>query len=357
MAPIYIDELYLAAHRGTEMETAVFVAILGANLLLLQDFGSFATAASPGFRTAVTARGLNYVCQVLTPILKEKLSSLTIPDIEGNAETPIGSVRYELKNIQLSNLALPTSSLTSTSQGLVIQASDISFYIHGDWQYRGNDWPHIEDHGTCEIKIYEVFLEVHIGVATDSSGHAVVSTNYCDLHIGKLDIQFDGGASWLYNLFSSDISDELKGSIEEQICKTASLEIDTEGNKALASMPVNITISSVAEVDFAMIQDPIITTGHIETNHKGEFFRTDHPVEAPFTPPSLPAVTENTSMLYMWLTDYMANTAGFVYLAAGKLSYVVTPNMVPPSLPIQLNTSYFKDIIPQVNHSLYTSPL
>ena len=60
MAPIYIDELYLAAHRGTEMETAVFVAILGANLLLLQDFGSFATAASPGFRTAVTARGLNY---------------------------------------------------------------------------------------------------------------------------------------------------------------------------------------------------------------------------------------------------------------------------------------------------------
>jgi lipopolysaccharide-binding protein len=205
---------------------------------------------------------------VLTPILKEKLSSLTIPDIEGSAETPIGSVRYELKNIHLSNLALPTSSLTSTSQGLVIQASDISFYIHGDWQYRGNDWPHIEDHGTCEIKIYEVFLEIHIAVATDSSGHAVVSTNYCDLHIGKLDIEFNGGASWLYNLFSSDISDELKSSIEEQICKTAALEIDTEGNKALASMPVNITISSVAEVDFAMIQDPIITTGHIETNHK-----------------------------------------------------------------------------------------
>ena len=65
--------------------------------------------------------------------------------------------------------------------------------------------------------MFVTFLQVHIGVATDSSGHAVVSTNYCDLHIGKLDIQFDGGASWLYNLFSSDISDELKGSIEEQV--------------------------------------------------------------------------------------------------------------------------------------------
>ena len=81
---------------------------------------------------------------------------------------------------------------------------------------------------------------------------------------------------------------------------------------------------------------------------QGEFFSTDHPVEAPYIPPPLPAVSENTSMLYMWLTDYMANTAGFVYLTAGKLNYVVTPDMVPPSLPIQLNTSYFKDIIPQV---------
>ena len=71
-------------------------------------------------------------------------------------------------------------------------------------------------------------------------------------------------------------------------------------------------------------------------------------MEAPFTPPYLPAISENTSMVYMWLTDYMANTAGFVYQTAGKLHYIITPSMVPPSLPLQLNTSYFKDIIPQV---------
>ena len=71
-------------------------------------------------------------------------------------------------------------------------------------------------------------------------------------------------------------------------------------------------------------------------------------MNAPYTPPTLPPVTDNTSMLYLWLTDYMANTAGFVYQTAGALHYIITPSMVPPSLPVQLNTSYFKAIVPQV---------
>lgn len=50
----------------------------------------------------------------------------------------------------------------------------------------------------------------------------------------------------------------------------------------------------------------------------------------------------------MWLTDYMANSAGFVYQTAGVLHYNITPSMVPPSVPFQLNTLSFKDIIPQV---------
>ena len=62
-----------------------------------------------------------------------------------------------------------------------------------------------------------MFGQIHIAVAKDSTGHAVMSTNYCHLYIDKLEIDFHGGASWLYNLFSSYISDDLKGSIEAQV--------------------------------------------------------------------------------------------------------------------------------------------
>lgn len=54
-------------------------------------------------------------------------------------------------------------------------------------------------------------------VAADSKGHGTLSSTYCHLYIDKLDIDFHGGASWLYNLFSSYIVDDLKGSIEKQV--------------------------------------------------------------------------------------------------------------------------------------------
>lgn len=43
-------------------------------------------------------------------------------------------------SIQLSDLVIPTSSLTSSMKDLTIQASDISIHITADWQYRENDW-------------------------------------------------------------------------------------------------------------------------------------------------------------------------------------------------------------------------
>ena len=70
-------------------------------------------------------------------------------------------------------------------------------------------------------------MQIDIAVAADSTGHAMLSTTYCHLYIDKLDIDFHGGASWLYNLFSSYISDDLKHSIEDQVkmsyCKELSL--------------------------------------------------------------------------------------------------------------------------------------
>ena len=110
--------------------------VLFISLLLLELHGS-STAANPGFRTAITTKGLDYgqflrlspmtdttnvqlklagavrcpelhsalfycfscptACQVAVPILEKELLSLTIPDITGKADTPIGSVDYELK--------------------------------------------------------------------------------------------------------------------------------------------------------------------------------------------------------------------------------------------------------------------
>ena len=46
-------------------------------------------------------------------------------------------------------------------------------------------------------------------------------------------------------------------------------------------------------------------------------------------------------MMYVWLTEYIADTAGFVYQQAGMLNYNVTPNMVSTLYSIA-TTQYLK---------------
>ncbi len=61
---------------------------------------------------------------------------------------------------------------------------------------------------------------------------------------------------------------------------------------------------------------------------QGEFFSIAKPVECPYTPTPLPPFTGSSNMMYVWLTEYVADSAGFVYQQAGILNYNVTSNMV-----------------------------
>lgn len=53
------------------------------------------------------------------------------------------------------------------------------------------------------------------------------------------------------------------------------------------------------------------------------------PVEYPFTPSPLPPVSiaGGNKMVYLWMTDYVANTASAVYQKAGILSFTISDDM------------------------------
>lgn len=63
-------------------------------------------------------------------------------------------------------------------------------------------------------------------------------------------------------------------------------------------------------------------------NSKGEFQSPTAPKEAPFSPASLPPESESVKMVYVWVTDYLLNTAGLVFQDAGVLNETVTPSRV-----------------------------
>jgi len=53
------------------------------------------------------------------------------------------------------------------------------------------------------------------------------------------------------------------------------------------------------------------------------------PVESGLLPTPLPDPSGSTDkMMFIWFTDYVANTAGEVYQKAGALAYQLTPDKV-----------------------------
>ena len=56
---------------------------------------------------------------------------------------------------------------------------------------------------------------------------------------------------------------------------------------------------------------------------QGEFMN-----RAPLSPPPLPGVSETDWMTYFWLSEYMANTASYVYQKAVAFKHTLTPENV-----------------------------
>ncbi|XP_065839667.1 bactericidal permeability-increasing protein-like [Oscarella lobularis] len=305
---------------------------------------------NPGFRTEITQIGLDYVRQVGVPVLVNELKSISIPDQSGSAHVPvIGGIDYSFTNIRLTQFSIASSALkTVASTGIEISLAGVSIAASANWHYSNHGWIHISDSGSADVSASDVSLTAVVNLGVDSSGHPTVSDKSCSFVIGNLDVHFHGGASWLYNLFADNIADGLKGSMEKSVCSAATNAINTEANKSLSTLPLLQKVSSDAEINLALTQPPIFNSTYMQTLHKCDFIYTPDPSDPPFQPPPLPPTNAiaSFSMLSVWITDYVANTAGFVYQKAGVLKINITQSMIPSNPLFSLDTNSFKEFAP-----------
>lgn len=61
---------------------------------------------------------------------------------------------------------------------------------------------------------------------------------------------------------------------------------------------------------------------------QGEVYAIDQHSEAPGPIASIPVDSDQTSMFYVWITDYLVNSAGYVLHSYGYLERNVTENDV-----------------------------
>jgi lipopolysaccharide-binding protein len=292
-----------------------------------------------GFQTAFTENGLKYIAQVTQPLLEKELRNLKIPDQSGGG--------FSVSDIQVKSFTLPAIvPSTSVSKGVVITSSGLAVSISAHWRYKKL---FLSLSGSVDMDSSGITLSVSSFVRKGAHGQFVLTSSGCVFNIGSLSVRFHGGASWLLNLFKGQIAHKIKSVLNDKACSGIRAAIDKQADMIVERLPVVAVVSPTAAINYSLVDNPTFTDSYLETRHKGEFISRVHPTEAPFSPSPLPPVSASTRMMYLWLSDYMASTASYVYTQAGVFRYTISPETVklPKELPC-LNTKCLQSVLPEL---------
>lgn len=304
-------------------------------------------AVNPGVKVKLTEKGLEYGREIGMASLQKKLQTIKVPDISGSERVaPIGNVKYSLTGMQIVNLGLPKSVLGLVpGTGVSLSIGNAFLSLHGNWRVRYLRF--IKDSGSFDLEIKGLTITTSIAIRSDETGRPVVSSANCVASLGGATIKFHGGASWLYNLFSSYIDKALRNALQKQICPLVADSI-SDMNPHLKTLNVLAKVDKYAEIEYSMVESPTILKSCIDLSLKGEFYNIGAHQEPPFAPTTFSLPLQINHMLYIGVSSFSVNSAGFVYTKAGALSQYITDEMIPPSSPIRLNTRTFGAFIPQI---------
>ncbi|XP_072169071.1 bactericidal permeability-increasing protein-like [Diadema setosum] len=309
---------------------------------------------NPGFKARITQKGLNFLRDLGLETLRDKIQHLTIPDVSGRASVKVGHINYEVKNIRITSFNIPTAFLTTnpSAGGLRLTTSGISLSVHGNWHYKSTGFIHVSDSGSFDARASSISMALSIRVGVDSTGRPTISSarSDCSFHVSGMNVDLHGGASWLYNLFDHKIADSLKDSVNKKVCPEVLDAVNIQLENKLKTLKMEARFLHVADIDYTLVAPPVFN-GSVNTAHKGEVYAHGSKTECPLPVPGVRADSDTSRMVFLWITDYLPNSAGYVLQEVGYLQYNVTKDNVPEAEKDYLNTGNFayKFAIPQLN--------
>ncbi|XP_073539956.1 bactericidal permeability-increasing protein-like [Phyllobates terribilis] len=306
-----------------------------------------AGAGNPGFVVRLTQNGLDYARLEGMRVLQQELAKIHLPDFSGSTHTHLGKVKYSFNSMTIRNVQLPSSQISPVANvGLKLSISGGFIEISGKWHVKAF---HVSTKGGFDLKVEGLSISVGLKFGSDSAGRPTIALSDCSNHISDVKIHVSGTLSWLVDVFRHNVDNALRKAIENQICPLVSNAITSKLEPVLQTLPVTAKIDSVAAIDYSLIGPPPVTADYVDVQLKGEFFELSHRTPPPFSPPTLTLPADHSLMVYFGVSDYLFNTAGFVYFSAGKLVFNVTDSMIPKEFNIRLNTSSFGVLIPQLS--------
>ncbi|XP_029774962.1 bactericidal permeability-increasing protein [Suricata suricatta] len=325
-------------------------ASMRATLVVLATLGTAVIATTnPGVVARITQKGLDYACQQGMTVLRKELEKITIPTFSGTFEIKhLGEGHYSFYSMAIRGFQILGSQIELVpSEGLHLFISNASVKISGKWKARKN---FIKTSGNFDLSVEGVSISAGLKPGFDpASGHCTVTCSACRNHIESVRVHISGsGLGWLIKLFHKKMESALQKMMNKKICQVVTNSVSSKLQPYLETLPVKTQIDNVAGIDYSLVAPPTTTTDNLDGQLKGEFFRWNQRSPPPFAPPPLAFPGDHDRMVYLGISDYFFNTAGFVYQQAGALNLTVTDNMIPKKSKFRLTTNFFGILIPQV---------
>ncbi|MXQ86747.1 hypothetical protein E5288_WYG013115 [Bos mutus] len=317
-------------------------------LLLLAEFTRFGEGTpNPGFMVRITGKGLEYARQYGVATLKNDLSTIKLPDLSGSYGIGwLGSVNYVFSGMRIHHFLLRNSQLSlHPRQGIKASLSNNHVSVSGNWKVKKS---FITLHGTFDLSVDGMSILVSLNLDKDQSGRPTVSVTHCHNSIGHVSIEISGHISWILNLFHERIENNVKNILEQKICKMVKESAASRLEPYLRTLPVTSMIDQIAGIDYRLVGAPQVTFQGLDTPFKGEFFGRNWNSSVPFDAPPITLPQKNDHMIYFAVSEYVFNTASRVYHQAGQMKFTIQNKHIPLDFPIQLHTSSFWAIIPQL---------
>ncbi|XP_068120225.1 bactericidal permeability-increasing protein-like isoform X2 [Hyperolius riggenbachi] len=282
-----------------------------------------------------------------TEALEQELMSINFPEYSGSYDLFLGSVDYDFSGMEITGIDLNSSQISFVpNAGLKFSIDQASITVQGNWEA---EYLFISDSGDFVLTVSGISISVGLSLGSDEDGRPTVFPSDCSAYIENMDVYFSDTIDWLINLFDDEISESLRETMESQICPQICNAVENQVESALQNLAVTAKLNDVVAIDFSLIAPPAVSPDSVDMDMKGEIFGIHHNSTPPFSPQPMSLPDDQNWMIYIAVSEFLFNSAGFAYQSSGMLVFNVTDDMIPKGSPVRLNTSSFGIMIPQLN--------
>lgn len=283
-----------------------------------------------------------------SPTLIDYIKSIQIPDV--STTIPIGLTDLTIK---ISQIKYNIDNLTPNTIHVQFNDPNIIKITTDSIQAQGSFHAEIEsgilfDNEDVDIVITDLTTEFElIFVKNETSGKIYPNLRFITFEIlFDFDFNLIGPASQFIEIIKPVIKGLIKNTIIDQIKIIAVTEI----KNLFLNLPefINLNEKEGFAINYLLLSELLIKNNSLLYNSYGTLvnFNIPETLNPPFEiPTNLPEFDEKGKQMQIYVSDYSINSIVYTLFKSNLLNYIIEPDFVPESFPVQLDTTSLSYIL------------